>query len=192
MRAQRRAGGALKVCVFGAGAIGGYLGVQLARAGVDVSLVARGRAPCRDAGKWAAVADRWRGANCSSALHRRPAELGPRTASSSRSRRTRSPTRSSRCCRCSAPTPRRYREQRFARTGISTAQRACLPMRTLDSVDPGRQAVHGCSGRERAIGCVVFPAAEVVAPGVIRHEHGRKFPIGEPDGQRHAAHRAPA
>jgi 2-dehydropantoate 2-reductase len=32
----------VKVCVFGAGAIGGYLGAQLARAGVDVSLVARG------------------------------------------------------------------------------------------------------------------------------------------------------
>ena len=35
-----------------------------------------------------------------------------------------------------------------------------------------------------AIGCVVLPAAEVLRPGVIRHEHGRKFPIGEPDGER--------
>ena len=32
----------MKVCVFGAGAIGGYLGACLSRAGVDVSLVARG------------------------------------------------------------------------------------------------------------------------------------------------------
>ena len=32
----------MKFCIYGAGAIGGYLGVQLARAGVDVSLVARG------------------------------------------------------------------------------------------------------------------------------------------------------
>src|SRR5262245_13885424 len=32
----------MKVCIYGAGAIGGYLGVQLARAGADVSLVARG------------------------------------------------------------------------------------------------------------------------------------------------------
>src|SRR5271166_3617736 len=31
-----------RVCIFGAGAIGGYFGVQLARAGIDVSLVARG------------------------------------------------------------------------------------------------------------------------------------------------------
>src|SRR5580704_2438118 len=32
----------MKICIFGAGAIGGYLGVQLARAGANVSLVARG------------------------------------------------------------------------------------------------------------------------------------------------------
>jgi 2-dehydropantoate 2-reductase len=32
----------MKICICGAGAIGGYLGVQLARAGADVSLIARG------------------------------------------------------------------------------------------------------------------------------------------------------
>jgi 2-dehydropantoate 2-reductase len=53
----------------------------------------------------------------------------------------------------------------------------------LRSVDPdGRQ--WDLLGPERAVGCVVLPAAEVVAPGVIRHEHGRKFPIGERDGAR--------
>jgi 2-dehydropantoate 2-reductase len=51
------------------------------------------------------------------------------------------------------------------------------------SIDPGGRQ-WGTLGPERAIGCVVLPAAEVVAPGVIRHEHGRKFPIGEPGGQK--------
>ena len=32
----------MKICIFGAGAIGGYLGAKLAAAGADVSLVARG------------------------------------------------------------------------------------------------------------------------------------------------------
>jgi 2-dehydropantoate 2-reductase len=32
----------MKICIYGAGAIGGYLGAELARAGADVSLVARG------------------------------------------------------------------------------------------------------------------------------------------------------
>ena len=32
----------MKVCIFGSGATGGYMGVELARAGAEVSLVARG------------------------------------------------------------------------------------------------------------------------------------------------------
>jgi ketopantoate reductase len=32
----------MKICIYGAGAIGGYLAVQLASTGADVSLVARG------------------------------------------------------------------------------------------------------------------------------------------------------
>jgi 2-dehydropantoate 2-reductase len=35
---------------------------------------------------------------------------------------------------------------------------------------------------ERVIGCVVYPAAELVAPGVIKHVEGNRFPVGEPDG----------
>lgn len=34
----------------------------------------------------------------------------------------------------------------------------------------------------RVIGCVVYPAAEVTAPGVIHHVEGDRFPVGEPDG----------
>ena len=32
----------MKICIYGAGAIGGYMGAELARSGVDVSLIARG------------------------------------------------------------------------------------------------------------------------------------------------------
>jgi 2-dehydropantoate 2-reductase len=35
---------------------------------------------------------------------------------------------------------------------------------------------------ERVIGCVVYPAAELVAPGVVKHVEGNRFPVGEPDG----------
>ena len=34
----------------------------------------------------------------------------------------------------------------------------------------------------RIIGCVVYPATELVAPGVIQHVEGNRFPVGEPDG----------
>jgi 2-dehydropantoate 2-reductase len=54
---------------------------------------------------------------------------------------------------------------------------------TLTSVDPGARQWNRL-GPDRAIGCVVFPAAELIEPGVIRHEHGKRFPIGEPGGGR--------
>jgi 2-dehydropantoate 2-reductase len=38
----------------------------------------------------------------------------------------------------------------------------------------------------QAIGCIVYPAAEVVAPGVIEHSYGDRFTLGEPDGSRSA------
>jgi 2-dehydropantoate 2-reductase len=49
--------------------------------------------------------------------------------------------------------------------------------RTLESVDPGARQWNGL-GPERAIGCVLYPAAEIIAPGVIKHVYGKKFPIG--------------
>jgi len=54
---------------------------------------------------------------------------------------------------------------------------------TLESVDPGGRQWQGLRP-ERAVGCIVYPATEVVEPGVIRHVYGDKFPVGEPSGER--------
>ncbi len=35
---------------------------------------------------------------------------------------------------------------------------------------------------DRIIGCVVYPAGEILAPGVIKHVEGNRFPVGELDG----------
>ena len=35
---------------------------------------------------------------------------------------------------------------------------------------------------ERVLGCVVYPASELIAPGVVRHIEGDRFPLGELDG----------
>ena len=53
----------------------------------------------------------------------------------------------------------------------------------LDSVDPAGVQWDGI-GPERAIGCVVYPATEVVEPGVIRHIGGNRFTLGEPSGEK--------
>ncbi len=59
----------MKICIYGAGAIGGYLGVQLARAGVDVSLVARGAHLAAMKQNGLKLSDRRRRARGASALH---------------------------------------------------------------------------------------------------------------------------
>ena len=55
--------------------------------------------------------------------------------------------------------------------------------RPLESVDPGGLIWKGI-GPERAIGCVVYPSVEVPEPGVIRHLSDDKFSLGEPSGER--------
>lgn len=54
--------------------------------------------------------------------------------------------------------------------------------RRIEAVDPGG-ATSAVLAPERAIGCVVYPAAEIEAPGVIRHVDGTRFSIGEPSGE---------
>ncbi|MBR0682312.1 2-dehydropantoate 2-reductase [Roseomonas eburnea] len=55
--------------------------------------------------------------------------------------------------------------------------------RIVESVDPGG-IVSRLLPPSRAIGCIVYPAAEVVEPGVIEHGYGDRFSLGEPDGSR--------
>ncbi|HZV65982.1 MAG TPA: 2-dehydropantoate 2-reductase [Telluria sp.] len=53
--------------------------------------------------------------------------------------------------------------------------------RTVAAVDPtGKQA--RLIPPERVIGCVVYPASDLIAPGVVQHVEGDRFPLGELDG----------
>ena len=49
------------------------------------------------------------------------------------------------------------------------------------AVDPNGVCFDGIPA-ERIIGSVVYPAAELIAPGVVQHVEGERFPLGEPDG----------
>jgi 2-dehydropantoate 2-reductase len=55
--------------------------------------------------------------------------------------------------------------------------------RRVTSVDPDGQ-VAALLPPERVLGCVIYPAAEVPEPGVIEHTYGDRFTLGEPDGSR--------
>ena len=53
----------------------------------------------------------------------------------------------------------------------------------IESVDPGGKQWDGI-GPERAIGCVVYPACEILEPGVVRHIDGNRFTLGESSGEK--------
>lgn len=55
--------------------------------------------------------------------------------------------------------------------------------RHLESVDPGG-VIAGSIPYQQVIGSVVYPAATLVAPGVVEHEGGDRFSLGEPDGSK--------
>jgi 2-dehydropantoate 2-reductase len=175
----------MKVCIYGAGAIGGYLGVQLAQAGADVSLVARGAhlAAMKADGLKLLIGDEERvvKARCTDT----PAELGVQDVVVI-------------CLKAHSITGalEAMKPLLGSHTRIVTAVNG-IPYwyfykhgnqyegSTLESIDPGGRQWKEL-GAERAIGCVVYPATEIEAPGVIRHVYGDRFPLGEPSGEKTA------
>ncbi|MDQ0304014.1 2-dehydropantoate 2-reductase [Ancylobacter polymorphus] len=172
----------MKVCIYGAGAIGGYVGVQLKRAGVDVSLVARGahlEAMKKNGLKLLIDGEeRVEHIPCSD----NPAELGPQDYVIVALKAHSVPGV------VDAMQPLLGND-----TAVVTAVNGVpywyyykhgdqLENKTLESVDPGGKQWAGLRP-ERAIGCIVYPATEVVEPGVIKHVYGDKFPLGEPSGE---------
>jgi 2-dehydropantoate 2-reductase len=172
----------MKICIYGAGAIGGYLGVELTRAGADVSLVARGAhlTAMRASGLRLQIGDEER------VIHPRctdtPAELGVQDIVII-------------CLKAHSVTGvlDRMRPLLGSRTRLVTAVNG-IPYwyfyrhggahenTTLESIDPGGRQWREL-GPERAIGCIVYPATEIVAPGVVKHIYGNQFPLGEPSGE---------
>jgi 2-dehydropantoate 2-reductase len=175
----------VRICVFGAGAIGGYLGAKLAAGGAEVSLVVRGphleamrrhgltliegdartSIPVRasedpdEFGVQDYVLVTLKAHSVPGAVPAMQSLLGPETAVI------------------------------MAVNGVPWWYFYKLPGpydgRRLASVDPGDTQWNGI-GPERVLGCVVYPAAEVEAPGVIRHLEGNRFSLGEPDGSKSA------
>jgi 2-dehydropantoate 2-reductase len=171
----------MKICVFGAGAIGGYLAVELALAGNEVCVVARGahlQAIRRD-GLRLQIAGQLKIARLPASD--RPQDFGPQQV-----------------VVCALKAHQAWLEcERFApllgpQTAVLTAMNGipwwyfyrtggALQGYHLESVDRGARQWNAL-GPERAIGCVVDPACAVVSPGVIAHHEFKRFTLGEPDG----------
>lgn len=172
----------MKICVFGAGAIGGHVAAELALSGAaEVSVIARGPhlEAIRKNGLTLVSGGETRTAQVAASDD--PAAFGPQDAV---------------IIGLKAHQAWESAEAMAPLLGPETAAVTCqngvpwwyfysLPGphadKRLESVDPGGRQWRAI-GPERAVGCVVFTAAEITEPGVINHTYGSKYALGEPDG----------
>lgn len=172
----------MKICVYGAGAIGGYLAAALAAGGAEVCLIARG--PHLSAIRTGGLRLRIGGAEQTARLPASdtPADFGPQDCVVLAMKATGVPP-------ILPHLPALFRAGTSVLTAINGIpwwyfhrSGGTLEGTRLQTVDPGGQQ-WAAIGPERAIGCVVYPAADVVAPGVVEVSSGDRFVLGEPSGE---------
>jgi 2-dehydropantoate 2-reductase len=172
----------MRICIYGAGAIGAGLGVQLSLTGIEVTLIARG--PHLEAMRKNGVKLLIDGEE--RIAHPRciedPAEAGPQDYIIITLK-----------AHSLAGIVERIQPMLGPDTAVVTGVngipwwyfyklKGSYENHKLESVDPGGR-FWDAVGPQRAIGFVVYPAAEIAAPGVIRHIEGDRYTMGEPDGQ---------
>lgn len=172
----------MKICIYGAGAIGAWLGVQLELAGEDVTLIARGPhlAAMQKNGTRLLIGGEERIAHPTCIENARDA--GPQDYVIITLKAHSFPG-------VVDSLPVLFDEHTAVVTGVNGIPwwyfyqlEGPYENQKLESVDPGGR-IWDTVGPERAIGCVVYPAAEIAQPGVIRHIEGDRFILGEPDGR---------
>jgi 2-dehydropantoate 2-reductase len=171
----------MKFCVYGAGAIGGYLAVELALSGQQVCVVARGAhlKAIQENGLKLIIGGREKLARVEAAAD--PSAFGIQDVVICALKAHQAYD----CAHAFAPLLGPETSVLTAMNGIPWwyFYRAGGPLEGhhLQSVDPDGRQWHAI-GPQRAIGCVVEPACEVTAPGVIVHHDLNRFILGEPDG----------
>ena len=173
----------MRICIYGAGAIGGYLGVMLARTGYDVGLIARG--PHMEAIQRHGLTLRIGGEEFTERIpcSDQPADLGPQDFVIVTLKAQSVPAVVDRMTALLADDTAVV----MAVNGVPWWYFHQLPGpyadRRVESVDPGGRQWRTI-GPARAIGCVVYPACEMPEPGVIEHIEGDRFSLGEPGGEK--------
>lgn len=175
----------MRFAVVGAGAIGGYLGARLALVGHEVVFIARGRNldAIRTSGFKLIEEDGHERVARTVRAEQNMADAGPQDA-------VLLTVKAHQVHELLPELRALFGPQTMLVTMINGVpwwyfQRLGGPWegRRLDSVDPGG-VLAGAIEPERIVGGVVYPAAELVAPGVVRVVEGNRFTLGEPDGSR--------
>lgn len=166
----------MSVTIVGAGAIGGFLGAYLSRSGEEVILIARG--PHLQAMKSRGVTVLGAGGeftahpDCTDDLKAiRQSEVVFLTLKAH-----------------SIPTVAEAIGSALGDGACIVGAQNGIPWwyfedRHLESVDPGGLIARNIP-YQKVVGCIAYPAAQVVEPGLIEHLEGNRFSLGEPDGSR--------
>ncbi len=173
----------MKVCIFGAGAIGGYMGVKLAKAGADVSLVARGPHLAAMQEKGPTLIEEGETTTVPVTASDDPAALGVQDYVIVTLKAHSVPPVVSKMATLIGPNTTLVSGVNGVPWWYFHKLEGAHEGTRLDSVDPGNVQWNGF-GPDRVLGCVVYPAAEVIEPGVIKHIEGNRFSLGEPDGSK--------
>jgi len=175
----------MKVAIFGAGAIGGFLGVKLAAAGADVTFIARGPHLAAMQANGVRLVSGGETLTVHPRCVANADEAGVQDYVFVTLKAHSLPAAAPQIARLMGPDSALV-------TGINGVPYwyfygldGPFRDRRVASVDPDGTLWDVLPPRQ-AIGCVVYPAAEVVAPGAIEHSYGDRFTLGEPDGSRSA------
>lgn len=171
-----------RICVAGAGAIGGYLAVRLAAVGAVVSIVVRGRhlEAVRSDGL-CLISEDGSEARAGLAASDDMSTLGQQDIVILGMKAHQIAPVIGDIATLIGPQTLVVTTQNgipwWYFHGIDSAWRG----HRIEAVDPGG-VISATLPAERTIGCIVYPAAEMVRPGVIRVVEGNRFPLGEIDG----------
>ena len=173
-----------RICVFGAGAIGGYVGARLAMKGeADVSLVARGSHLAAMKANGLTLKQGGETQVVHPTVTDDPKQLGPQDFIIL----TLKAHGLAGVIDQLMPLIGKDTAILFAQNGIPWwyfhGIGGPLEGTRLESVDPGG-VIWDRIGPDRALGTVVWQAAEIEAPGVIAHHYGDRMPLGEPTGEK--------
>jgi 2-dehydropantoate 2-reductase len=174
----------LKIAIIGVGAIGGYVGIRLALAGEDVTFIARGAnlEALRSRGIRLVTADGVEHTVSQVKATDDYAAAGPQDMV----------ILAMKAHQVEAVAPEV--PKLFGPGTVVVPMQNGIPYwyfheypgefagTRVTSVDP-RGLIGEHIPCERVIGCVVYPAAELIAPGVVKHVEGNRFPVGEPNGR---------
>ena len=171
----------MKICIVGAGATGGYLGFKLINAGFDVSLVARGTHLKAMKHSGLTVIENDKEISCFPKCSESMSDLGKMDYIFITLKAYSIPGLVNEISTM-------FKEN----TAVITAYNGIPwwyffniegPFKNyrIKCIDPNNIQWNTITP-ERIIGCVVYPATEIIEPGVIKHIEGNRFSLGEPEG----------